>query len=209
MDSKGMFDRALEKAQPAPKKKRRKKKTAKRIIATIIVLAILGGIAFGMYSLFKEPEEPEKEIMPGFVYRGSIQSMVTGSGSAKPTDSTTITLTASGTVQEVFVEEGALVNEGDPLYIIDSSEVREKVEKAQENVDDQQKILDDLQDKHNSLTTVAPYSGKIMEVKISEDLEIGQLAPASTIALLVDEGFASIEVVFARAYGEAGFALNI
>ena len=98
MDSKGMFDRALEKAQPAPKKKRRKKKTAKRIIATIIVLAILGGIAFGMYSLFKEPEEPEKEIMPGFVYRGSIQSMVTGSGSAKPTDSTTITLTANNCI---------------------------------------------------------------------------------------------------------------
>ena len=203
MDSKGMFDRALEKAQPAPKKKRRKKKTAKRIIATIIVLAILGGIAFGMYSLFKEPEEPEKEIMPGFVYRGSIQSMVTGSGSAKPTDSTTITLTASGTVQEVFVEEGALVNEGDPLYIIDSSEVREKVEKAQENVDDQQKILDDLQDKHNSLTTVAPYSGKIMEVKISEDLEIGQLAPASTIALLVDDSLMDLTLYFSYAYEDS------
>jgi len=200
MDSKGMFDRALEKAQPAPKKKRRKKKTAKRIIVTIIVLAILGGIAFGMYSLFKEPEEPEKEIMPGFVYRGSIQSMVTGSGSAKPTDSTTITLTASGTVQEVFVEEGALVNEGDPLYIIDSSEVREKVEKAQENVDDQQKILDDLQDKHNSLTTVAPYSGKIMEVKISEDLELGETAPAGTIALLVDDSLMDLTLYFSYAY---------
>ena len=200
MDSKGMFDRALEKAQPAPKKKRRKKKTAKRIIITIIVLAILGGIAFGMYSLFKEPEEEAKEIMPGFVYRGSIQSMVTGSGSAKPTDSTTITLTASGTVQEVFVEEGALVNEGDPLYIIDSSEVREKVEKAQENVDDQQKILDDLQDKHNSLTTVAPYSGKIMEVRISEDLELGETAPAGTIALLVDDSLMDLTLYFSYAY---------
>jgi len=203
MDSKGMFDRALEKAQPAPKKKRRKKKTAKRIIITIIVLAILGGIAFGMYSLFKEPEEEAKEIMPGFVYRGSIQSMVNGSGSAKPTDSTTITLTASGTVQEVFVEEGALVNEGDPLYIIDSSEVREKVEKAQEYVDDQQKILDDLQDKHNSLTTVAPYSGKIMEVRVSDDLELGNLAPAGAIALLVDDSVMDITMYFSYAYEDS------
>ena len=203
MDSKGMFDRALEKAQPAPKKKRRKKKTAKRIIVTIIVLAILGGIVFGMYSLFKEPEEPEKEIMPGFVYRGSIQSMVTGSGSAKPTDSTTITLTASGTVQEVFVEEGALVNEGDPLYIIDSSEVREKVELAQENVDDKQKILDDLQDKHNSLTSVAPYSGKIMEVMISEDLELGETAAIGPIAMLVDDSLMDLTLYFSYAYEDS------
>ena len=70
----------------------RKKKVVRKIIAIVITLAVIGGIAFGMYSLFKEPEEAEKEIMPGFVYRGSIQSMVTGSGSAKPTDSTTINI---------------------------------------------------------------------------------------------------------------------
>ena len=138
MDTKENVVQTAPEAQPPKKKKRRKKKVVRKIIAIVITLAVLGGIAFGMYSLFKEPEEPEKEIMSGMVYRGSIQSMVTGSGSAKPTDSTTITLTASGTVQEVFVEEGALVNEGAPLYIIDSSEVKEKVEKAQEYVDDQQ-----------------------------------------------------------------------
>lgn len=199
MDTKENVVQNVPQVQP-PKKKKRKKKIAKKIIATVIVLAILGGIAFGMYSLFKEPEEPEKEIMPGFVYRGSIQSMVTGSGSAKPTDSTTITLTASGLVQEVFVEEGQLVQEGDPLYIIDSTEVKEKVEKAQENVEDQQKILDDLQDKFNSLTTVAPYSGKIMSVSVSEDIELGDTQHAGVIAQLVDDSLMDITLYFSYAY---------
>lgn len=199
MDTKENVVQNVPQVQP-PKKKKRKKKIAKKIIAIVIVLAILGGIAFGMYSLFKEPEEPEKEIMPGFVYRGSIQSMVTGSGSAKPTDSTTITLTASGLVQEVFVEEGQLVQEGDPLYIIDSTEVKEKVEKAQENVEDQQKILDDLQDKFNSLTTVAPYSGKIMSVSVSEDIELGDTQHAGVIAQLVDDSLMDITLYFSYAY---------
>lgn len=200
MDTKGLFEKAIDSAKPAPKKKRRKKKTAKRIIITIIVLLIIGGIAFGMYSLFKAPTEPEKQIMPGYVYRGSIQSMVTGSGSAKPIDSTTITLTASGVVQEVFVSEGDLVNEGDPLYIIDSTEVKEKVEKAQENVEDQQKLMDDLQNKYDKLTTVAPYSGKIMSVSVSEDIEVGDVQQAGVIAQLVDDSVMDISLFFSYAY---------
>ena len=180
MDTKETVVQAVQPEQPAPKKKKRKKKKiVKRVIAIVIILAVLGGIAYGMYSLFKEPEEGEKEIMSGFVYTGSIQSMVTGSGVTKPNDSTTIVLSASGTVQEVFVTDGDWVNEGDPLYIIDSTEAQEAVDAAQE-------------------TITAPYSGKLMEVSEAEAGD--SMSTGVKIATLVDDSNMDLTLYFSYAY---------
>jgi len=190
--------------QPAPdlkaqkKKKRKKKRIVRKIIAIVIVLAIIGGIAFGMYTLFKKPAEGEKEIMSGFVYMGSIQSMVTGSGVTKPNDSTTIVLSASGTVQEVFVQDGDWVNIGDPLYVIDSTEAKEAVEAAQETLDGYQEQMDALMASYNNLTITAPFAGKLMDVS---ELRAGDnIGSGSVIATLVDDSVMELTLYFSYAY---------
>ena len=81
----------------AAAKIKRAKIRRKRIITLVIVLLVIGGIAFGMYSLFHE-EEAEMEILPGVVSRGSITSMVSGVGETKALKSATMTLTSGGTV---------------------------------------------------------------------------------------------------------------
>ena len=177
MDTKENVVLAPTPEQPAPKKKKRKKKKiVKRVIATVIILAILGGIAYGLYSLFKEPEEGEKEILPGFVY----------------------TLSASGTVQEVFVEEGMWVNEGDPLYIIDSTEAREAVEAAKETVDNYQEQMDALLENQSNLNITAPYAGKLMEV--SEAQPGDNIGTGTKIAMLVDDSLMDLTLYFSYAY---------
>ncbi len=185
--------------EPAPKKKKRKKKkVVRKIIAIVIVLAVLGGIAFGMYSLFKKPAEGEKEAMSGFVYMGSIQSMVTGSGVTKPNDSTTIVLSASGTVQEVFVKDGDWVNIGDPLYVIDSTEALEAVEAAQKTVDGYQEQMDALMASYNNLTITAPYAGKLMDV--GEFNEGDSMGNGTKIATLVDDSVMELTLYFSYGY---------
>ena len=72
----------LEPGQSSKKKKRDTKKI-KRIISIAVALAIVGGIAYGMYSLFHEPQG-EMEAMTGEVGIGSIESKVTGNGVAMP-----------------------------------------------------------------------------------------------------------------------------
>ncbi len=198
MDTKETVVQAAEPVQPPKKKKRKKKKIIKRIIAIIIVLAILGGIAFGMYTLFKPEAEAEKTIMPGFVYTGSIQSMVTGSGVTKPNDSTTIVLSASGTVQEVFVKDGDFVNAGDPLYVIDSTEALEAVEAAQKTVDNYQTQMDALQESYANLSVTVPYAGKLMDVA---EFQPGDTVGSGTkLATLVDDSVMELTLYFSYAY---------
>lgn len=181
----------------AAAKIKRAKIRRKRIITLIVVLAILGGIGFGMYSLFHE-EEPEMEIMPGIVSRGSITSMVSGVGETKALKSATMTLTSGGTVQEVFVTEGQHVNEGDPLYTVDSAEAQKAVEDAQKTVDDYQKQINALNESYGDLTFTAPFSGKLID---AESLKVGDdIGSGTKLGRLVDDSTMKLSLYFSYAY---------
>ena len=106
--------------QPQKKKKKsNKKKIITRVIGIVVAVAVVAGVAVGMNKfLFSEPKQ---EILTDFVNRGSIQSMVEGYGYTNAQNSASIVLTTGGTVEEVFVQNGDFVNEGDPLYTIDST----------------------------------------------------------------------------------------
>ncbi len=181
----------------AAAKVKRAKIRRKRIITLVIVLLIIGGIAFGMYSLFHE-EEPEMEILPGVVSRGSITSTVSGSGETKALKSATMTLTSGGTVQEVFVTEGQKVNEGDPLYTVDSAEAQKAVEEAQKTVDDYQKQINALNESYADLTFTAPFSGKLIE---AESLKVGdEIGSGTKLGKLVDDSSMKLSLYFSYAY---------
>jgi multidrug efflux pump subunit AcrA (membrane-fusion protein) len=183
--------------EPAQRKKARRKKRVKRIIAIVVVVAILGGIAYGLYSLLSDDEE-EKQILTDFVTRGSIQSLVTGTGVTKAKDTATITLSASGTVLDVFVKEGDLVTPGQPLYVIDSSEALKAVEEAQKTVHNLQKQLDAIYESLTYLTVRADYAGTLLETaKISAG---DSVARGTRLGKLVDDSKMKLELFFSYAY---------
>lgn len=176
---------------------KRRKVRQKRIISLVIVLLVVGGIAFGMYSLFHE-EEPEMTVWSQPVMRGSITSMVTGTGETKALKSATLTLTSGGTVQEVFVTEGQQVNEGDPLYTVDSAEAQKAVEDAQKNVNDYQKQINALNESYADLVFTAPFSGKLID---AESLKVGdQIGSGTKIGTLVDDSTMKLSLYFSYAY---------
>jgi len=180
------------------KQKRKRKKLIKRIVSIAVVLAIGGGIWYGIASLFRE-EEVKKEILTDVVYRGSIQSMVTGSGVTRAKDASTITLGAGGTVLDVFVTDGQLVNKGDPLYTIDSTEAAEAVKTAQKTVSNYEKQLSALYEAYNNLNIRAPYAGKLVDVKT--DIEVGdELSSGVKIGTLVDDRMMKLKLYFSYAY---------
>lgn len=181
----------------AKPQKSRNKKLIKRIIGIVVLLAVVGGIGFGLFSLFHEETGPQ-EIMTGEVMRGSIESTVTGNGIAMPLSSQTITLSASGKVTEVFVSDGDFVNEGDPLYTIDSKDARSAVDDARKTLENYQKQLDSIYESYADLTVTAPFAGKLLE---TANIQVGDDVGAGTqLCRIVDDKTLRLELYFSYAY---------
>ena len=182
---------------PAPASKPKKgaspvaRKRRQRIIGTIITLAVVAGIGFGLWwFVFRETTE-QGDIMMATAELGSIQSSVQGSGRSRAKETSAITLTANGIVEEVFVTEGQQVFAGDPLYRISSQTAQEAYEKLS-------KELADLYEEQANLTVTAPYSGKLIDV---QNFTVGQtVSKGSKVATLVNDKKLKLSLYYSYAY---------
>lgn len=174
----------------ADKKKRRR--TIRRIIALVVVAALIaGGVKF-----FKK-KDSSSEVGMATVSYGAISSEVDGSGLVKAKTSETLTLATAGTVQDVFVEEGQHVEQGDPLFTIDSPNADLKVQEAKKKVEGIQKELNTLQKNIADLNLTAPYAGKLLE---TQKLTPGDEFPGGKVAKLVDDTRMRLEQYYSYAY---------
>ena len=182
-------------APTGPKKKR--KGRGKTIAGILIVAAIaIALVVLVWYFVFRE-DGSEGEVMTDFVTRGSIQSMVEGSGTTKAKDSATVT-PGSGTILELFVQEGDQVTAGQQLYRMDDTTARDAVTEAQKSVDNCNKELQAVYDKIAELSITAPHAGNLREVA---DLKVGDTVnEGDTIATLVNDTKLRLSLYYSYAY---------
>ena len=195
----------VEPAPPAPPKPPAKKpagkgrqKLVKRLIALGVAAVIFGGGGFALYRFLTATDDEVGEIFPATAQMGTIQSKVSGRGTAKAKESAAITLTQSGTVQEVFVTGGQTVMAGDPLYTIHSQAAEDAVNDAQKKVEDLNKDMADLLEQANNLTVRAPFAGKLQEVvQFQPDQDVSAGTPVAT---LVNDRPLKLSLYFSYAY---------
>ena len=182
-------------APTGPKKKR--KGRGKTIAGILIVAAIaIALVVLVWYFVFRE-DGSKGEVMTDFVTRGSIQSMVEGSGTSKAKDSATVT-PGSGTILELFVQEGDQVTAGQQLYRMDDTTARDAVTEAQKSVDNCNKELQAVYDKIAELSITAPHAGNLREVA---DLKVGDTVnEGDTIATLVNDTKLRLSLYYSYAY---------
>lgn len=186
-------------AEPIKKKKKRKRFfSVGRIIAILIILAL---IAAGIYAyrLYRDQNTGNEAVMTEIVQRGSVTSKVEGSGTAAAKNSASVTvLSGGGEVLDIYVKEGDEVHKGDRLYTIESSEAQAKVDDAQRSVSNYQKELKKLYEAANDLNVRATFQGKLLEVK---DLKVGDnVAKGTEIAKLVDDTKLLLSLYFSYAF---------
>ncbi len=184
----------------APKKrKKNKKKLVRRIVTLVIVAALIGGGIFA-WKKFGSSAEPTDEVLTEMVSRGSITSMVEGSGAAVAKDSESITLLSGGQVLEILVSEGDYVHKGDPLYSIESKDARDRVNSEQKNVNNIQKQLNKLYEAAKDLNVRADYNGILTEVE-DRTCAVGEkLTSNTTVATLADNTKLLLPLYFSYAY---------
>lgn len=171
-------------------------------IKWVILLLILAAAGYGGYRFVKSKmgsNSRQQTPMTGVVSIGSITSTVNGSGITKAKNSETLTLSASGTVIDVYVEEGQVVQEGDPLFTIESKGAQTAVQQAQDTVDGIQNQIAEKIKAQAGLNLKAPYSGKLINVasNISEGDEIYE---GTSIGTLIDDTKLRLEQYYSYAY---------
>ncbi len=202
---------------PAPKRtneqKKKNKALIKRTVSIVVVLAILAALGGAVwYFVFNETEETNLgEPIFDTAYIGSINSSFRGYGSANAKSSASIVLTQSGVVDEVYVAQGQMVYEGDPLYVISSeaaqqalAAAREAYQVQQDNISKLQEELNKLYKSRGDLTILTPHAGKLTDVadlKVGDPLEAGHV-----IARVVDDTRLKLSLYFSYAYEEDIFA---
>lgn len=192
-------------APPSPPKKKPQKNGRKKVKNIIIAGVAIGVLAVGGYFLQKflnSTDNSQSEIYAMPAQMGSIQSKVSGSGSAKSKESAAITLSSSGTVEEVFVNSGDIVTEGQPLYTIFSQAAQDKVTEAQKQVDKLNGEMQKLSESVSKLSVQAPFSGKLISVDESwKNLAQGdKVASGSAIGTLANDKRLKLSLYFSYAY---------
>ncbi len=204
-------------------KKHRKGHPVRNAIIAIIVIAALGTGGFFLFRFLNKPEEVESQMQTATADWSSIQSTVQGSGSARAKESTAITLQNAGIVQKVYVSEGQMISEGDPLYEIVSPAAQEAYNAAVKRVgelqDGVQKQYEELQRLQENLATrrkeyqdildaqvksnreryiKVPFSGQLQD---TVDLQLNaDVAEGTKIATLVDDSKFRISFYFSYGY---------
>lgn len=180
---------------PAPKKRVKtaaeKKKLVKRIIAAVVAVALVGGIIFGMWFLVFRKDDSLGTIYAEPAYISSIQSTVEGSGNATAKETSTVTIPANGTVEQVLVATGDMVSAGQPLFSVYSQTAQEALAVAQQQ-------MDSINDKLANLTLRAPFSGKLLEV--TEFNPGDSVSEGSAVATLVNDTRLKLSLYFSYAY---------
>ena len=203
-------------AKTPQKKKRRRGHPVRNAIIALVVLAALGVGGFFLMKYLNKTEEVNSELMTRTADWGSIQSSVQGSGSARSKESAAITLEQAGIVQSLYVNEGQVVTEGEPLYEIVSPAAQEALTTAMDKLQDRrdalvkaQKTLSEDQETYNNVLedqrlsneerfVKAPFSGQLRETvryRVGDKVTRGE-----KVAVLVDDLKFRIPFYFSYAY---------
>jgi HlyD family secretion protein len=108
----------------------------KRIFMTLGAIVLIGaGVTFANRS---QSATTDTQTQTGQVTRATLSSMIESSGSASPESSITLSFGASGIVDKVNVQLGDLVEQGDVLAEIDTTDLELAVAQAEQDLLSQQ-----------------------------------------------------------------------
>lgn len=181
----------------APVKKRGMRTPKNLIILGVVVLLAAVGLFF-LVRFLTHKDAVNAQMQTAVADFGSITSTAAGQGNAKAKETAAITLSAGGTVQEVFVSPGDVVTAGQPLYTIYSQAAQDQVNTARQQVETLQKDMQHLSEQAANLTVRAPFSGKLTDVK--EFAPDQQIASDTPVATLVNDKKLKLSLYFSYAY---------
>ncbi|MBE6972476.1 MAG: HlyD family efflux transporter periplasmic adaptor subunit [Ruminococcaceae bacterium] len=167
---------------PAPNKR----KSGKKKWLALVVIAAVG---LGLFFFPRRDPGPNGTGPAGsqYVYTQAqyrdITSALTDSGTLEPADSYTVFSLVSGEILSAAFETGDVVQKDDILYLVDSSDTHNSIERAENALAQRQRSHDRLLESREDLIVTAPIAGTVS----SFTAKVGNTVNANTVAAVIED----------------------
>ena len=110
----------------------RKQQQRKKVVRAVVVVAVLAvlGIVWFLNQKPSGGSDTGSSIPTATVAREDFEDVVSASGSVKPVSSVIVSPEVDGIIDQVNVQEGSVVNEGDTLFTIKNDDLDKNVKQA-------------------------------------------------------------------------------
>lgn len=180
---------------------RKKKRRRRRIWITVLLILVVVGIALVITVGRLRTSVRERfggtgiEVLSYEVTRGTLSTVVSGKGVLGEDDLESVTVPQGVTVEELLVEAGDSVTEGQTLATVDMPSVLTAMAALQSSLEDlDQQIADAADDKASTSVTTA-VAGRVKILWAEKDMSVVDcMARHGALAVLSLDGFMAVDI---------------
>ncbi len=156
------------------KRPRKKWSKKRKVITGIVTVAIVAAAGTGIFFYTRKSSTPQMEdsvsVSSATAETGSISTTVTGTGTIANGSSESVNVPIGIVIDEILVEEGDSVEEGDTLATVKKASVASAILEMEEELEDIEDQIDDLSSEASTEGTTEYYQSVVLNEE-KEDLE--------------------------------------
>lgn len=195
-DSQEERDEALFAVLKANKRAKRRKRIRTAVI--LLVLLTIGGTVAVRYLRTRVREQfviNTQEVLSTQAERGTISTVVSGSGMLVNVDTETVTVPAGVEITEILVSYGDSVAEGELLATADPASVRTALAQLQEEIEDLDDQIADAEGDKVSSYVYAGVPGRVKAIYAAADTKVEDaMVEHGCLAIVSLDGFMAVDI---------------
>lgn len=144
-------------------KKARKRKIIRTVIIIVVILAVvlIAGVSILQRRVRQQFASTSEEVLSAVAERGTISTVVSGSGMLMNVDTEVVSVPSGVEVTEILVAYGDTVETGDLLAVVDMATVRTAMSTLQDEIDELDDEISDAEGDTVSSTVSAGVKGRV------------------------------------------------
>lgn len=180
--------------------KNKKKKKRKLIRTVLIILAVIAIILIGTVAYLRKQVNERfgneaAEVEQYTVETGTIQTLVSGSGTLTQVDLETVTVPAGVDITEVTVKRNQTVSAGDLLATVDMSSVMTALSDLQEELKELDETIADSKGDEVSASITAGIAGRVKRILAESGTDVSVcMAEHGALAVLSLDGYMAVSI---------------
>lgn len=178
-------------------KKARKRKLIRTVVTIVVVLAVI--LVAAVVVLRRQVRQQfggeAQEVLSEQAQRGTISTVVSGSGMLLNVDTETITVPAGVEVTEILVAYGDTVEEGDLLAVVDMATVRTAMSELQEEIEGLDDRITDAEGDTVSSYISAGVPGRVKIIYGETDMLVEDaMVDHGGLAVISLDGYMAVDI---------------